>query len=535
MIEPIPAPADRLSRRLARFRHGECRARHDRRPAALPPVREPRPRPTPGRRRRGRHRRLVRGRVRARRAPGHRLAGRSATTRPAAGPATGGAAPRLPRHRDDRACHGRRHGGVPHRSRLVGGRPLPASAAAPAGPRGGGRAARPGPPAHPARCLARHLQRAGLRLAVAGHALPDGPPIGTRPCRPPRPPAARPPPVPAPDDRRPPRDGRAALARRRAHGRCRRLGDPRPLSRVPARRSGPAPGPGRPPQRRGRPLAGPPPGPYGARARRPGRAVGRPTRRPGRPGPRLPPRAAVRRGPRLPRRGAGGRPDRGRSPHGDRADHHIRSDSAATGDRGAVVVATEARRLRRAAAAASGGGGTRSSRGVRPALGSTAGSPSIAPTCSVAWAGSTTPSRRGTPSACGPGRGAILAAIEGAKLREHRLADPTAAIASVERGLGLADRRRSLGMPEPALEADLRHRWHRLRTRLAARQAAAASRGTRRSGGRSTQARQDRRLAVGPDEVAARVVPPASRIDEHGRLGRAQIDGDRAARVEAAP
>jgi hypothetical protein len=69
--------------------------------------------------------------------------------------------------------------------------------------------------------------------------------------------------------------------------------------------------------------------------------------------------------------------------------------------------------------------------------------------------------------ACGPGRTAILAAIEAAKLREHRLADPGGALRSVERGLALADRRRALGMPEPALESDLRHRWRRLRARLA--------------------------------------------------------------------
>jgi hypothetical protein len=40
-------------------------------------------------------------------------------------------------------------------------------------------------------------------------------------------------------------------------------------------------------------------------------------------------------------------------------------------------------------------------------------------------------------------------------------------LATVERGLDLADRRRARGMPEPALEADLRHRWRRLRARLA--------------------------------------------------------------------
>jgi uncharacterized protein YprB with RNaseH-like and TPR domain len=68
----------------------------------------------------------------------------------------------------------------------------------------------------------------------------------------------------------------------------------------------------------------------------------------------------------------------------------------------------------------------------------------------------------------GPGRTAIVAAIEAAKLREHRLSDAGGALATVERGLHLADRRRALGMPEPDLETDLRHRWRRLRRRLAA-------------------------------------------------------------------
>jgi uncharacterized protein YprB with RNaseH-like and TPR domain len=69
--------------------------------------------------------------------------------------------------------------------------------------------------------------------------------------------------------------------------------------------------------------------------------------------------------------------------------------------------------------------------------------------------------------ACGPGRTAVMAAIEAAKLREHRLSDAAGAMATVERGLTLADRRRARGLPEPALEADLRHRWGRLRARLA--------------------------------------------------------------------
>jgi tetratricopeptide (TPR) repeat protein len=69
--------------------------------------------------------------------------------------------------------------------------------------------------------------------------------------------------------------------------------------------------------------------------------------------------------------------------------------------------------------------------------------------------------------ACGPGRTAVVAAIEAAKLREHRLADRVGAMASVERGLTLVARRRALGMPEPALEADLAHRRRRLARREA--------------------------------------------------------------------
>jgi tetratricopeptide (TPR) repeat protein len=76
--------------------------------------------------------------------------------------------------------------------------------------------------------------------------------------------------------------------------------------------------------------------------------------------------------------------------------------------------------------------------------------------------------------ACGPGRTAVLAAIEAAKLREHRMGDAAAALATVERGLTLADRRRARGLPEPALEADLRHRWRRLHSRLVARRTVTA-------------------------------------------------------------
>jgi hypothetical protein len=67
--------------------------------------------------------------------------------------------------------------------------------------------------------------------------------------------------------------------------------------------------------------------------------------------------------------------------------------------------------------------------------------------------------------AMGTGRSAIIATIELAKLREHRLADRAAATAAVLRGFSLIERRRRIGRPEPALEADLIRRHDRLRRR----------------------------------------------------------------------
>ncbi len=69
--------------------------------------------------------------------------------------------------------------------------------------------------------------------------------------------------------------------------------------------------------------------------------------------------------------------------------------------------------------------------------------------------------------AAGSGRAAIVASIELAKLQEHRLGRPDLALRSALHGRELADRRRHLGMPEPALEADLRSRLARLRRRAA--------------------------------------------------------------------
>ncbi len=125
-----------------------------------------------------------------------------------AGPASTGGPARLPRHRDDRARDGHRDGRLPHRPRLVGGRRLPPGpAAAPRPCRRTGAPHRLGR-LHPARRLARDLQRPRLRLAAARHSLPHGPPGRADPRRPPRPAAGRPAPLPPPARRRAAADGR---------------------------------------------------------------------------------------------------------------------------------------------------------------------------------------------------------------------------------------------------------------------------------------------------------------------------------------
>lgn len=67
------------------------------------------------------------------------------------------------------------------------------------------------------------------------------------------------------------------------------------------------------------------------------------------------------------------------------------------------------------------------------------------------------------------GTRAILAWIEIAKLREHRLGDPAGAFDAVRAGWRQAERSRRLGRPLPRAEADLVSRGRRLRERLARR------------------------------------------------------------------
>ncbi|HEV7603659.1 MAG TPA: ribonuclease H-like domain-containing protein [Candidatus Limnocylindrales bacterium] len=69
--------------------------------------------------------------------------------------------------------------------------------------------------------------------------------------------------------------------------------------------------------------------------------------------------------------------------------------------------------------------------------------------------------------AAGPGRTAIVAAIELAKIREHRLRDPVAALDVTRSAMAMVERRRALGRPDPRIEADLTGRATRLRRRVA--------------------------------------------------------------------
>ena len=81
--------------------------------------------------------------------------------------------------------------------------------------------------------------------------------------------------------------------------------------------------------------------------------------------------------------------------------------------------------------------------------------------------------------AASPGRLGVVAAIELAKLLEHRLRDHVGALEAATRGMAAAERRRRLGRPEPALEANLERRLARLRRRLEGRRASVIGAGRR--------------------------------------------------------
>ena len=155
------------------------------------------------------------------------------------GPAAARRPAGLPRHGDHRPRRRRRHARVPRRPRLVGGRPVPAGPAALPGPRGRAGAARRARGRDPARRVARHVQRPGLRLAAPRDPLPAAAPGRARPRRPPRPAAASSAASSATGcgDARLQTVERELLGVHRARGRG-RLGDPGALPRVRAGRAG---------------------------------------------------------------------------------------------------------------------------------------------------------------------------------------------------------------------------------------------------------------------------------------------------------
>ena len=77
--------------------------------------------------------------------------------------------------------------------------------------------------------------------------------------------------------------------------------------------------------------------------------------------------------------------------------------------------------------------------------------------------------------AVGTTRLSAVAAVELAKLREHRLGDLSGALDAVRRGWTVVERRRRIGRPEAGIEADLLRRGRRLRSRLAAAAGSAVS------------------------------------------------------------
>ena len=335
---------------------------------------------------------------------------------------------RLPRHRDDRARDGGRDGRLPRRPRLVGGRPRSArsSCCCPTTPTS-------------RRCstaLAGHIPPDAWLVTYNGRGF-DWPLLVARYRM-----ARRAAPLHAghldllPFVRRvfrhrmtTPGCGRSRRTLL-GHGpprRRRRLGDPRALPRLPARRPGRAAGRGRPPQRRGRPLAGPAPRSCSTAAtptpRRGGRA---PAGDLGRPRPRVRPGAAAstRRSSASTRRSSRAAPAPAPSHAPIRRDRWTRD---ATPDPPA-----RSRGGRRARRPDFGGrprphielGARRSGRRPSPLPGRPTGSPSSAPTCS---AGSAATTRRPTPGRAWPPARAgsrSSAWIELAKLREHRLARP---------------------------------------------------------------------------------------------------------------
>lgn len=130
--------------------------------------------------------------------------------------------------------------------------------------------------------------------------------------------------------------------------------------------------------------------------------------------------------------------------------------------------------------------------------------------------------------AAGPGRAALLARIEVAKLREHRLGDPRGALVDALAAMALAQRRRHLGRPEPALEAGLERRIDRLRRRTSADRRLHRDLGVRTRHDQPAHPLAERPGADG-EQVGDPVQPDPLDRERAGRRGEAQVRAHAAA------
>ena len=110
--------------------------------------------------------------------------------------------------------------------------------------------------------------------------------------------------------------------------------------------------------------------------------------------------------------------------------------------------------------------------------------------------------------------------IEVSKLLEHRLADPVGALAAVERALGVVNRRRALGRPDPRFANEVGVRLGRLRTRV-------ATSGARRSRAGTGDGREPR---VDVGEIGHRTEPGPFDDERRGGRGKSQVGPSAAVR-----
>ncbi len=133
--------------------------------------------------------------------------------------------------------------------------------------------------------------------------------------------------------------------------------------------------------------------------------------------------------------------------------------------------------------------------------------------------------------AAGPSRIALVAWVEIAKLREHRLGDLPGALEAARIGLAAADRRRRVAMPEARLEADLRRRIHRLERRASKGRSVAVQVVTPHARSNGGQVRHARHAGTLHDERPGRrretqiVADPAPVPEDHRGTQKSRDEG----------